>query len=256
MKMKLLKLFSVIAILAVVLFASCVDSSEKQDYYLIPGIAQTYNGKSMVLTAPGRVYSTALAGKVSDDDPVLITYQYDSDTPGQDDAKKNGYYLVTVSQLATLPSGIVGENTDTTTIAENEIALKEGIASYAYNNYAYLQEHLFLSSTYYGKTDQTLDWVLAFDFNEEPKESVEGNIYSVFLRAGVKTEGSGSVSDQKTMTAFNIREYVRYIEDYERTQKHNKFFLKVHFINEIKEDGTFTWTTAPYDLEIPVSEIN
>lgn len=254
--MKLLKLFGMMAVLAVVLLTSCnVDSSEKQDYYLIPGVAETYKGRMMVNSMPGKVYSTALEGKVSDGQPVLITYQYDSDTPGQDDAKKNGYFLVTVSQLAIVPTGIVGENTDITKIEENEIALKEGVASYDYTNLAYLNEHLFLTSTYYGMSDQINNWALAFDFNEDPIKGVDGNTYSVYLRAGVSKEGTGARSDQKAITAFDIREYVRYIEDYERTQNNGNFFLKVHFINEIKEDGTFTWKTAPYDLEIPVSEI-
>ncbi|MDL2278468.1 hypothetical protein LJC57_07740 [Parabacteroides sp. OttesenSCG-928-G07] len=257
--MKLLKLFSVMAMLAVVLFTSCVGDNETVELYTdLPFVSDTYNGKVVVMTPVGRFYSNVLQAEIPySNTRGLITCQIAA--ADNKDVEAQGYYNVSVFDISVInDEGYVGyfSQTDTSQLSTSfgeEIALKQGVSSYEFDRLSYINNYLFITTSFTGMTNQKNYWQLYY--NTEASGKKEGkNVYSVFLRVNILDKGTTPNSDFNVIIPYDISNFAQIIEDQEKTAKNESYYLKVHYINQINDDGTFSWATAPYEIEFGVSE--
>lgn len=256
-KMKMCKIWTVMAIAVVTLLTSCLgESSTKEESFDVPGVVCVYKNKYMIKTLRGYIYSSALISQalVSDGDCVLVSFQYDSSLPENANSAENGYVTVTLYEVTSLSKGYVDTQTDTETLLTNEFALKKAVM-YSYWPYAdYQLGNLFLTSSYMANKEQKNSWGLYLDPNQEPEPATgeNGNVYIAYMRAVATAVGSTPASDAYTPNAFNIEHFINTVNAKEKAAGKKYFQLKINYIKEIKEDGTFTWTASDLlKFEVP-----
>jgi hypothetical protein len=141
---------------------------------------------------------------------------------------------------------------DTASLIENEQAISYAISSGG-GNTLYFSDVLFLSSDISVNTEQKTRWYLYYD-SDLPTKDIDGNtVYSLFLRAEIIEQGKAPVINGYATNAFDTKRFIETISSLEKTKGKDKAYFQIHHINEIKDDGTFTWAQSEV-LPIGIAE--
>jgi hypothetical protein len=148
---------------------------------------------------------------------------------------------------------IIRSEGDTTALLPDEIPLIKGVASTTDSYYfAYINGKMFLTSLYNGLTDQKNKWELYFNPSQEPKEESNKNTYSIFLRATKIEEGKTPSGNAIEINAYDIKSCMDVLNQREKANGKTEYSIKICYISEINEDGSFKWSaTENLGVQVP-----
>lgn len=248
---------------ALLLLTSCLgDSNNQQTLSSIPGVISTSKDyKTIIKTAAGAaIYSPSLetAGYLPGQ-CVLASFTIDFDAAENANAASNGYYYATMNAVPTnvdrwYANPIMG---DTTKLLDKEQAVTSPIDT-RYGA-AYLEGMLFLFSDFTHLTKQESNWYLSYDGNQTAVEENGKRIYSVFLRAAIKTEGQTPSLNSVVVNAFDAKTMIDGFNTKEKDLGNKEYYIKINYIKEIdaKDPTKFTWTsTDPTWMKLSVPADN
>ncbi len=227
------------------LFTSCLgDTNSTRDYHNVPAMASSSSfTKTIIESSIGKIYSESLNGMYSDEDCMLVSFQYDSSDPNNVNEAENGYSYVKLLAMPTSVDKGYAEiaKTDTSAlIDEKEIALTLG--SYAGAG-GYAGKYLFLYSVFKGMTDQKNRWYLFYDEQQTPRKESDVNIYTLFIRAVEADPGKTPAINNEKMNAFRVANIIDEINSKERGN--TVFGLDIQYISEINEETSApTWKSS------------
>lgn len=259
--MKMFKLWSVMAIMAVTLLTSCLgDSNTTAEYRDIPAVLRRLSNYRLVAdTNMGTVYSpnleaVALTTGVDEGDCILVSFIYDTKTEGNDytSVSTNGYSVVTLEGMSKVSQSFASMSTDTTKLEySSEFVLTSAIASLYSNYLAYInEEYLFITSKFSGLKDQKSKFQLYLDpyQTSTTDSSVEGNVYKAYLRAYVEEEGTSPKGDYYQINAFNVKNQLYEINRREENLGKEYYTLKIYYVSKIEGEGEEAELTWKSDL--------
>ncbi len=255
--MKMCRLWVVLMMTAVTLLTSCLGDSDNTVTQTLPGVFRYHNGRTVVETIMGKLYSPELETKYigySEGDCCIINFEYNSSAPENENEAANGYSYVSNIAIGAVPAGDVSFTTDTATMLPKEIALLEGGYNMAYYGYfAYLSGSMILTSTYNQLTDQKTRFELFFDPAQTPTPATDqyGKGYSIYLRATVVSDGKTPSTEVMVPYGYNIKYFIDTI--YAREQGNEIFHLKLYYVSKINSDNTLVWSAEdviiPFEVE-------
>jgi hypothetical protein len=190
--------------------------------------------------------------ELKEDDCILFGYRVNFSDEVNANYQTAGIVNGTLTSIALLTKYYVQPTIgDTSALLEKEQPIAYAVANTG--GYLYLSKKLFLLSNFQQKDEQVTDWILCFD-SSLPTKMINGRkVYSLFLRARILSEGklTGADSVINAFEAGNFFEQIMFIED---AEGQSEVYFQINHINDIKEDGSFTWTTSEVlSLAIPQS---
>lgn len=267
--MKAFRLCAVMA-LAVTLLTSCLgDSDSVENYYSIPGAIVYHNGKEVIETYRGNIYSPGIfAEGLYEGDCVLVSFVLDTKTEGNDYAsyQKNGYYNVSLMGIAKMDNGVVGFQTDTTRLMSDEFVLQDGHGSSHFQNCFYSTNgSLILTSVFAGLDEQKNQFYLYIDPEQEPEQMMtsegQANVYKAIMRAAVTTDGKKPEKNQAQINAYRIKNQMSIINSREKALGSKLFGLDIVYLSKIddkedEENPVLTWKKSETGTILTLTEDN
>ncbi|WP_102408139.1 hypothetical protein [Parabacteroides bouchesdurhonensis] len=248
--MKKRGILGIAAASALLLLTSCLgDSNNEQTLSAIPGVVSVSKDyKTIVETAAGvNIYSPNLdlAGYTSGD-CVLASFTINFDDAQNANAATNGYYYVALNATPEKVDKWYVNPTigDTTKLMDKE----QPVASPIDTRYggAYLKGILFLYSDFSFLNKQETRWTLSYDANQVPTTENGKQIYSIFLRASVITEGSAPTKSEVVVNAFEAKTMIDLFNSQQKSLGNKEYYVTINYVKEInKDDPTkFTWAST------------
>ncbi|OAV69748.1 hypothetical protein Barb6XT_00321 [Bacteroidales bacterium Barb6XT] len=257
--MKNVKKWSVAAVAALFLLTSCLGDTASNSGSNSAIAVVRYDlksGKLLLDTNSGTLYAPEVETMgFADGDCITIAFSYDFGSPENVNAEKNGYLFVSLSATQAIDKGSVSFVAgDTTALLSAEFALSKAVLSTAPSYFAYLNDNLFLVSSYKGLSGQKNRWTLFADASQTPVKENGNNAYTLFLRVAKVDDGKTPEGAQTEINAYNVGDFIRRISQKEQAEGNKGYSLKIFYINEIKEDGTFTWAFNVIEAAVPQEE--
>ncbi|MDR1406844.1 MAG: hypothetical protein LBJ23_02200 [Tannerella sp.] len=181
-----------------------------------------------------------------------IYYELDYENPENTAARiaDNGYYTVTVLSKEQIIKYNVLPEADTSSVAlPNEMPVIAPVAGIG----GYVKGILFVEHYVKSAVDQKTDWRLSYDW-EHPSVSEGGeNIYEVYLRAVVLSDGAKTSEERSEICAYAMNTFLENAAQQEKSLGKDKVSLRFNYVSEIKEDGTAVWQKVDkFDLGVQV----
>lgn len=227
----------------------------------IPGVVRfdTKSMKMMVDAAealPLGLYSPDVETRGFDDgDCVLISFSVDFNSAENVDAQTTGYLNIALSSISPIDQFPCDSYMrDTSVLLNNKTEQAISYAIDSYFAYRLVNDKLFLFSDVDQLTDQKNNWILYYDPKLEAEEDSQGKrIYSLFLRAQIRVEGTKPNNPEVVLNAFNAGHFFEQVNTKELSAGSKTAYIKINHINKItrtEQDTTFTWISSEL---IPIS---
>ena len=237
--MKKLKSLGAVAV-ATVLLTSCLDGSNESSLNGFGVIDYSDDFKTVAyIDDYNSVYSPVFKD-YKQGDCIFFTSTYSRDDPANDGSKK---YLTVTNAVASNPldEGEFVTHIDTANIIPGEItALDAGIVSqYSLS----IHNYLFMGSSHEKvASDQTNEYRLECDYNQEP-QTVDGKrVYDFFLRVVKKDAGKGVAGTNSFNYVFNTGSYFKTLQSRETAAGNETLNIRFNYIKEFNKDTTLaTW---------------
>lgn len=226
----------------------------------MPGVVE-YNtkiGKNVVFFSNYEfVYADRVAKdpSIADGSCIMLSYTLKEDSPENVGALERGYYTVLASAIAPLDNyHIAPYLTDTATLMPKEIAISNLDNSLPNNYWGLVRNNLFIN-TYHKSvlTGIKMSFNLSFDSDADPVEVSGQRVYNLYLRANVLDEGKSPQQDMVSISTYNIKDFLQYAIQRERSEGNENVYFRLNYINEIDEKTNMpTWfKTDAYTYAIP-----
>ena len=240
-----------------VLLVSCLESgSNVQSRTGVPGIVTVKADRTMIMVPDfyhSEFYDPSIGSLgLEDGDCILFGYTVDLSESANTYWQTSGVVQGSVSStpyVVTQYPCLASMEIDTSVLREKEQPVAYAISGSG-GTYYFLDK-LFLSSDLTMNTEQKTFWDLYYD-PDLPTTEINGEtVYTLFLRAEITDPGKKPVVNGYTTSVFDIKQFIDTIS--KKNKGNDKVFFKFDYINEIKEDGTFTWAQSEV-LPFAISE--
>ncbi|MDR2390050.1 MAG: hypothetical protein LBD89_09765 [Tannerellaceae bacterium] len=244
------------------LLISCLESgSNMQSRNGVPGIIKIDESKKATIMSPDfypyAFYDPSISlenMEFEDGDCILFGYTVDFNETSNADYQVTGVIqgsissgIVALDQYPCLPDiyypNIYPDiDLDTSTLMPNEQPIAYAISTVGMTSY--FLDKFFLSSDFTTNTDQKTFWYLYYDPNLPTKEVDGKTVYTLFLRAEITDPGKKPVINGYATNVFDTESFIGTITNYEKIKGNQMAYFQINHINEIKSDGTFTWSQS------------
>ncbi|GHT34056.1 hypothetical protein AGMMS49574_20860 [Bacteroidia bacterium] len=221
----------------------------------IPGVVR-FDLKSMKTLVdaaealPLGLYSPDVEARGFDNgDCVLISFSVDFNSAENVNAQTTGYLNIALSSILPVDQFPCDAHMrDTSVLLDNKTEQAISYAIDSYLGYRLVNDKLFLFSDIDQLTDQKNNWILYYDPKLEAEKDGQGKrIYSLFLRAQIRVEGTKPNNPYAVPNAFNAGYFFEQVNAKELSAGSKIAYIKINHINKItrtEQDTTFTWTSS------------
>ena len=241
--MKKLKSLGVVAA-ATILLTSCLDGNNERS---LNGFGVIYYSDDFRMVAYIDDYTPVYSPVFKDlqkDDCIFFTSTYSSDDPANNGTNK--YLTVTnAAVLNKLEKGRFVPQVDTTNIMPGEIAAMDaGVLNYSYTQYSFTNHNFLFVGSSHEKvaSDQSNEYILQYDYNQEP-QTVDGKrVYDFFLHVVKKADGKGVPGTNPFNYVFDTQGYFKTLQSRETAAGNETLNIRFNYIKEFNKDSTAaTW---------------
>jgi hypothetical protein len=180
----------------------------------------------------------------NDGDCILFDYNVDLNSAENSNYQTTGSIYGTVTKVSPVDLYYcTGNMRDTTALLDNEREIAYAID--ASLKCDLVGNKIFLFSDFKYLTDQKTEWILYYNPELQPeKDEMNRRIYTLFLRAVVRTEGRAPETTSAVVNAFDIARFLDFVKNTEKSASSTEAYFKFNHIKEIKADSSFTWSTS------------
>lgn len=239
--MKQIKFLSVAVAMILVLLTSCLGDGGGNSGSMSAVLGQveyTNSGKMVVNTGYGTFYSAQLPLDYMPGDWVYISFSYDMDSEENANADANGYIVIQLTQVATVPTAPVYQTDLSMDVALTaEIPLTSAVIGVGYDSYfQYYLGHLLVTSEFEALTDQRNSFSMTFNPSQETTSEGGTNVYNVYIRAVQTLEGKTPKVSTQAAHVYNVEYILDAINTKEKENGASTYGLKFHYVKAIDEE--------------------
>lgn len=243
--MKNCRLLGGVAAAALLLLTSCLgDNNSTASLNMVPGVVRfDMTSLKILVDSKAGTISAKEFEKYSENDCLIVNFSYDSQNQVSDK-----YTTVTLNgEPAKVDKGQTFRSmTDTTVLKTDEVPLITSVEKSFGQIFAYLNGFLFLPSGIKAPTDQKTTWELSYD-PKVPAVEINGKrVYSLFLRATIRTAGEDDVKEILSANAFEAKHFFETVNAIEQGKSSDRYSIQIYYINKINEKDRkeFTWAAC------------
>ena len=213
-----------------------------------------FEGDSVVMMATTRfgwVYEEGLSA-YSNGKCLLLDFTYDPNLPENEGAEGKGYYTVTIRNEVSVPqSSARTPLTATDRLLTNEQPVAYAVSPVDTALFMRLDDFLFIPSVCLTTSEQTLNWELTYDPDQQATVEDRRTIYALYLRA-TATTGRAEDATETLVSEINAFDLSGFIDDIQaRGGREADTYIQIHYINQINpmDSAQFAWgVTDPLSI--------
>ncbi|MDR1332272.1 MAG: hypothetical protein LBK07_09240 [Tannerella sp.] len=242
--------------LAATMLSSCLEGGGNTTSGQVVGVVRfdLNSGKNVLdISAYDSFHSLAFSNK-EEGTCCYVYYELDYEDP-ENTAEKiaaNGYYTVTVLAQEEINRFYMLSEADTVSVAlPNETPLKDPVPQIG----GYVKGILFLGHLLNARPKQVTDWRLSYDREHMSVDENGENVYDVYLRATIRSEGTTTAEDMYETSAYDMTPYIENAARLEKNLGKDKVSIRVNYVSDINDDGTVVWDRAANKIDLGVQMI-